>query len=92
MLTNTIPIPLCYDTTPKKSNIKEGLPKFMLDAGSTMFFLFVKIVMAYLLLRFLIVDSYNIITNIISYGTLSTSQYRLFKLNLFSEFSVYAKR
>ena len=71
---STIPIPLCYGTTPTKDKIQAGKPKFMLDAGSTMFFNFIKITIAYLLLRFLIVDIYNIITNIIAYATLTQDE------------------
>lgn len=77
---NTVPIPLCYDTTPRKSKIKEGKPKFMMDAGSTMFFTFIKIVVAYLLLRILVVDLFNIVTNIISYRFLTPDQYKVFKI------------
>ena len=56
----------------------------MLDAGSTMFFTFIKLIIVYLLVRLLIVDSFNIITNLISYASLDENGREAFKINLFA--------
>lgn len=89
---NTVMVPLCYGTTPSKDKIQIGKPKFMLDAGSTMFFTFIKLIIVYLLVRLLIVDSFNIITNLISYASLDQNSREAFKINLFAQFSIYSKQ
>ena len=60
---NTVRIKLKYGTTPSKEQVKAGSNIFLLNPGSTMFFTFIKMTIAYLLLRFILSDCYNLISN-----------------------------
>jgi hypothetical protein len=55
-----------YGTTPSPDHIKAGKDIFLLNAGSAMFFTFIKMTVIYLVLRFLLSDCYNLITNLLS--------------------------
>jgi hypothetical protein len=63
---NTVRIKIKYGTTPSKDHIKAGADIFLLNAGSAMFFTFIKMTVIYLLMRFLLSDCYNLITNTVS--------------------------
>jgi hypothetical protein len=63
---NTVRIKMKYGTTPSKDDVKAGSNIFLLNAGSAMFFTFIKMTIAYLLMRFLLSDCYNLITNTVS--------------------------
>lgn len=65
---NTVRIDLQYGTIPSKDNIKAGSKIFLLNPGTAMFFTFIKMAIAYLLLKFILTDCYNLVTN-----TLATS-------------------
>lgn len=56
---NTVSLPICYGTTPSSDSSEE----FLLDSGSSYFFTFIKSVILYLVLRFLIADLFNIFTS-----------------------------
>jgi hypothetical protein len=58
---NTVPIPLCYGTSPDP--IVAGEAKFLLNSGTAMYFTFIKMCICYLLLRFLICDAFNMFTS-----------------------------
>lgn len=58
---NTIPIPLCYGTSP--GPIVAGETKFLLNSGTAMYFIFIKMCILYLLMRFIIADGFNLWTS-----------------------------
>jgi hypothetical protein len=60
---NTVRIKLKYGTTPSKKYVKAGGNIFLLNSGSAMFFTFIKMTIVYLLLRFVLSDCYNLISN-----------------------------
>lgn len=62
---NTVKLPLNYGTTPDGDKVKAGSKIFMLDAGTSMFFTFIKMSIAYLFLRFVLSDGFNVITSIL---------------------------
>jgi len=61
MVPSTVDIHLCYDTHP--SHPIEGDQVFLLQSGVSMYFTFVKMVILYLALRFLIADLFTIIVS-----------------------------
>jgi hypothetical protein len=66
-LVDTMPIPIEYGTSPfyfcGEPNIKAGDRVFLLDSGTSMYFIFIKMCIYYLLMRFLVCDLYNIISS-----------------------------
>lgn len=81
-----------YGTTPSPEHIKPGSDIFLLNAGSAMFFTFIKMTVTYLVLRFLLSDCYNLITNMLSTNCDIGDNVLLCKNNIFSKFSSYNKR
>lgn len=63
---NTVRIKMKYGTTPSAEHIKPESDIFLLNAGSAMFFTFIKMTVVYLVLKFLLSDCYNLITNLLS--------------------------
>jgi hypothetical protein len=82
---------MCYDTTPRREDIKAGGEMFLLNPGSAMFFTFIKIVIVYLLLRFLLSDCYNLITNSVSTNCDQPNNIQSCRSNVVAKYSSYNK-
>lgn len=82
---------MSYGTTPKKEQVKAGGEIFLLNAGSAMFFTFIKMAIVYLLLRFLISDCYNLITNTNAKSCDDVANIQHCKNNVVARFSSYNK-
>jgi len=59
---NTVEIPIYYSTLPNRHPTPNE-EIFMLPASISLYFTFIKMVIAYIVARFLIVDLYNLVTN-----------------------------
>ena len=55
-------IPLCYSTTPDKP--VEGNNVFMVATDASLYFIFIKMVIFFLILKFLIVDAYTLYSSL----------------------------
>jgi hypothetical protein len=66
-LVNTVPLPLCADTSPISfcggADVGAGQSVFALSPGASLYFTFVKMCVYFLLLRFLVSDLYNLWTS-----------------------------
>ena len=76
---NTVDIPLCYSTYPQGQDATQTQNKeimgyiagstrnfentFQIQSGISLFFCFVKLALTYLMIRLVVMDLYNIITN-----------------------------
>ncbi len=80
-----------YGTTPSINNVKDGKNVFLLNAGSAMFFSFIKMVVVYLLMRFLLSDCYNLVTNILSTNCDMPENIQICKDNIVARYSSYNK-
>jgi hypothetical protein len=60
---NTMEIPLDYPTLPNRAPSPED-PVFLLPANICLYFTFVKMVIGFILMRFVIVDLYNLVTSL----------------------------
>lgn len=56
--TSTMEIPLCYPTTPDPP--QEGNPVFLVATDSSLYFIFVKMVIYYLIMKVLIFDAFTV--------------------------------
>ena len=58
---NTVSIPVMYRTLPNR-NPKSSEPVFMLPSNTSLYFTILKMIIGYLLMRFFILDLYNLVT------------------------------
>lgn len=80
-----------YGTTPSKDRVKAGKNIFLLNPGSAMFFTFIKMTIAYLFLRFLLTDGFNLITNAFGTNCSSNENQKHCATNIMAKFSTYNK-
>lgn len=80
-----------YGTTPSPDNFKPGNEIFKLNAGSAMFFTFIKMTIVYLIVRFLLSDCYNLITNTVSSNCSQAENIPRCHRNVVAKYSSYNK-
>lgn len=61
----------CQETIPSQTDLKDMEQNFPVMSGVAMFFLFIKMTISYLLIRLMINDLFNIITNLNSNSFIS---------------------